>query len=299
MTTPCSALSESLSEDLGATAPSERGYLIVEQPGPWGRDALAESALPTEISGALAARAKEAGVRVQVVRRGQGRYAMPLRLAWTCCVTPGRRFLERLTLDDPAELLDLDLSGVADGRPTGVGRLERDPLFLVCTHGTRDPCCAKRGLPLARAVYGAARARTWQTSHLGGHRFAATMACLPLGAWLGRVPAASAGHVVAACREHRLSLEHLRGRAGLPASAQAAEIALRRAEHLSGADDVATEHLHRDDQTDTHHISLSAHGRRWEATARCVPTGETRPLSCGAGAKVEDPGRWEVGLREV
>jgi hypothetical protein len=174
--------------------------------------------------------------------------------------------------------------------PTGRGTLQREPLLLCCTHSTRDPCCARRGIPLHRAL-SATGAETWHASHLGGHRFAATMAALPLGAWLGRVPAAAAGDVVALLRDGRLPLDHLRGRAGLPAAAQAAEAALRRRLGLDRVEDLTFEAFAQGVASFT-----DADGRRHAVGVEWVPTGRERAVSCGPGAKTEDPGRFEVRL---
>jgi hypothetical protein len=245
----CAALSLELDEDMAGTAPSERGVLVLEIPGPWGRDVLSESRLGTELGAAIEAKAKAAGFRVQGVRRQHRRYETTRPHAWVAGVG---RYLEHFVLDELPDLLDLDLD---PERPTGMGELEDEPLFLVCTHSTRDACCARRGLPLAREVLRAAPGRTWHSSHLGGHRFAATMACLPLGAWLGRVPPERAQEVVAACRAGEPPRELLRGIAGQSPADQAAQI----------------------------------HG----GPVRHVPTGRARPFSCGHSAKEEDPGRWE------
>lgn len=266
----CAALSLELDEDMAGTAPSERGVLVLEIPGPWGRDAFTESRLGAELGEAIARKAKAAGLRVQAVRRQHRRYEVDRPHAWLAGIG---RFLEAFTLDRPADLLDLDLRHDA---PTGDGTLEDEPLFLVCTHSTRDACCARRGLPLAREVMRAAPGRTWHASHLGGHRFAPTMACLPLGAWLGRVAPDEAAEVVAACRAGAPPVAHLRGMAGLPAIAQAAQVAAGGAA-VAGVDG---------------EVVRFEDGRA--LTMRYVPTGRVRPLSCGLSPKEEDPGRWEV-----
>lgn len=284
---PCSERSVALGEDLGATAPAEPGVLVVEQPGPWGRDALHQSGLRPHAA-AIEAHAAAAGFKVLVVRRQTRRYAVDRRSAWVAGLVPGSRFLERLELADPTELLELDLQ---PDRPTGAGSLLDAPLLLACTHSTRDACCARRGLPLARTLL-AAGGHAWHASHLGGHRFAATMAVLPHGLWLGRVATQDAASILATVTAGRIPLSHLRGRAGVPAAVQAAEIALRTEQGLDGLDDVAVlEH-------DGDHVHLRAtDGRTWRATAVHRPTGEVRAVSCGAGAKREDPGRWDVALQ--
>lgn len=282
---PCAERSEALGEDPSGTAPEERAVLVIEQSGPWGRDAVSESGL-RPVADELDARAKAAGVRIQVVRRITRRYVGERRGVWLAGVAPGERFLERLEVGDPAELLDLPLGVV----PMGAGEPVDGPLLLCCTHSTRDPCCARRGLPLHRAL-GAAGGEPWHASHLGGHRFAATMAALPLGVWLGRVPAQDAAEVVALLREDRLPLPYLRGLAGRPAAVQAAEIAVRRHTGLDGIDDLVV------DRREGDHVVLTARdGRRFAVTVRHVPTGEVRAVSCGPDAKREDPGRFEVVL---
>lgn len=284
---PCSERSLALGEDLGATAPAQRGVLVIEQPGPWGRDALHESGLRPHAE-ALEAHASAAGFKLLVARRQTRRYAIERRSAWVAGMVPGSRFLERLELGDPRELLELDLR---PDRPTGAGALADAPLLLACTHSTRDACCARRGLPLARALV-AAGGHAWHSSHLGGHRFAATMAVLPHGLWLGRVAAGQATEVLATIGADRIPLAHLRGRAGAPAAVQAAEIALRSRHAIDGLDDVTVLEHAGDD------VRLRASdGRTWQATAVHRPSGRVRAVSCGPDAKREDPGRWEVTLQ--
>lgn len=276
ITLPCSELSESLAEDMTGTAPAEGRILVVEQSGPWGRDAVAESGLRL-IAPDLQLKAKAAGARIQVVRRSTRRYSAARLHAWIADVR--RNTLARFEVTASYELLDLDFEAP---------ETQREPLLLSCTHSTRDPCCARRGLPLHRALR-TAGADVWHASHLGGHRFAPTMAVLPAGLWLGRVPPEEAPQILETLREGRIPLPYMRGRASLPPAAQAAELAIRRAEGLDRLDDVTT--TARDDAE----VEVNASdGRRWTVSVRHEPTARARPLSCGAAAKVEDPGRWVV-----
>ncbi len=52
----------------------------------------------------------------------------------------------------------------------------------------------------------------WESTHVGGDRFAATMVCLPSGIYYGRVTAEAAEHIVAEHDHGRVVLEHYRGR---------------------------------------------------------------------------------------
>ena len=112
------------------------------------------------------------------------------------------------------------------------------PLYAVCTHGKRDPCCARRGRPLARALRAARPDETWEIGHIGGHRFAATFLAFPHGLCFGRVPAARGPEIVAALEAGEIVLEHFRGRAGDPPVVQAADVLVRRRLGLRGIDDV-------------------------------------------------------------
>ena len=63
---------------------------------------------------------------------------------------------------------------------------------LVCTHGANDVCCGKYGYPLydrlrARADESGGTLRVRRTSHIGGHRFAATLMDFPEGRYWGHL----------------------------------------------------------------------------------------------------------------
>ena len=216
----CSELSLALGESLHATATYAPTWLLIEETRPWGRKAVAEAGF-----GALEARAKEAGVRVALVRPFRRRPAGPSRIFRVSC-TPPEPFVEAL-----AEV-DLDARGERiDG-----------PLYLVCTNGRRDVCCGRAGRELARVLGPELGDRLWETSHIGGHRFAPNLVCLPEGLVYGRLDAEAVRRVVAAHRAGRLVLEHFRGRSSLEPAAQAADFFARQATgRLRIEDDPAAE----------------------------------------------------------
>ncbi len=90
------------------------------------------------------------------------------------------RLLNDTAPDEDLKQYCHDISGVRD--------------ILVCTHGSRDACCARFGYQVYRKLrdeYASAsdgNLRVWRTSHTGGHRFAPTLIDLPEGrywAWVG------------------------------------------------------------------------------------------------------------------
>jgi hypothetical protein len=197
-----------------ATAPPARRWLLLEQPGPWGRDALLESRFDQQVAPRLAARAREAGVRVQLVRRPGDRLSDSGRRWAVADTTPGVETVWWSTRTADAELLDAPWDG-------SVGTPSQTPTYLVCTHGAHDVCCAVRGRPLARSLP-ADPGDVWETSHLGGDRFAANVLVLPHGHVYGQVPD-DGEELVYATEQGQVVLPWLRGRAGLTAPAQAAQ----------------------------------------------------------------------------
>jgi hypothetical protein len=139
-------------------------------------------------------------------------------------------------VDDPADLLDLDLPSLVRRRFEGFGEPVEGPLFLVCTHGKHDPCCARRGAPLYRAL--ATLPEAWECTHIGGDRFAGNLVCFPHGLYFGRVSPAAAPEVARAYREGRIDLRHYRGRSAFSPPVQVAEQVVRERGGLDGVDDL-------------------------------------------------------------
>jgi hypothetical protein len=199
---------------LGTAFPAAR-LLLVEQPFPWGPEGLRTSRFERETALALEARGREVGVRVQAIR-GLGRDPDRLARRWTSVDTrDASRSMRSGEFGHDAELLELPLDGSA-------GEPDPEPLYLVCTHGRHDPCCAERGRPVIARLTAARPGRVWQASHLGGCRFAPTVLALPDGTMYGRVPPHAVEDLVAATDAGEVMLELLRGRIGLAPAAQAA-----------------------------------------------------------------------------
>jgi hypothetical protein len=223
----CSAASLARDEPLAGTASTFRRFLLAEFPGPWGIDALRDSRLPTDLGLALKRRCKGLGIRPLLIRRhgrspGGGRMQV-----FAAYADPDRPWMESVEIDSPEGLLDLDLEALGEGRSLGLDRWEA-PLFLTCTHGRHDTCCAERGRPVARALFYSHPNEAWEVSHIGGDRFAGNVLVLPHGLYYGRLDPECAAKMAVYHHEGRLDVEHLRGRSGYPWPVQAAEIFLLR-----------------------------------------------------------------------
>lgn len=218
----CSFAAELRGDPLSGTAAPARGFLLIEQPGPWGRLALVESRLDPAVGAAVGGRAVATGLRTLLIRRpGRDEGGTPRHRQWAVVdSTPLQESIRWGTFGRDEELLDLPLDGSA-GTPS------QDPCYLVCTHGRHDACCAIRGRPVAAALALQRAHQVWECSHLGGDRFAANLLVLPHGFSYGRVDGDAAHGVAQAHERGEVCLPWLRGRACFAPPAQAAQILAR------------------------------------------------------------------------
>jgi hypothetical protein len=209
------------------TASTVRAFLLLENPGPWGVNALRDARLPDGLGEELVQRATASRVRVLLVRRPGRRLASDRIRVLAAYAHHSRPWMETTELADIHEVHDLDVEALGAGRSMGLTP-HHDPVFAVCTHGRHDTCCAERGRPVAAGLAAVHPENTWEVSHIGGDRFAANLLVLPHGLYYGRLDPAAAVGVADAHLGGRVDLEHLRGRSGMAMSLQAAEIELRR-----------------------------------------------------------------------
>lgn len=212
-------------EPLAGTAPNDPAYLLIEYTGHWGKKALAESRLPESVRAGLADDSARSGVRVQLIQRHRRSKPSSGIRVFAVYAGPQAPWTETAVLYSPEQLLDLDLEALAGGCSQGLEPHD-EPLFLVCTNGRRDACCAELGRPLVAALDEAWPEQTWETTHLGGHRFAGAMLTLPHGLSYGRVTAEAGLEIAARAQRGELELTHLRGRTAYPGAVQAAEVAI-------------------------------------------------------------------------
>lgn len=292
---PCADASDAFEEDLAGTASTVRSWLLVEQDGPWGIDALHDSRLPPAVARTLEQRCRRARVRPLLIRGNAGEAGRPGVRVFAVHTTRRRTWAETTVLDDVAGAADIDIAALGAGDSPGLDPHDR-PLALVCTNGRHDRCCASRGIPVARALRASHPDITWECSHVGGDRFAGNLVLLPDGVYYGRVRPEDAATVVADHLEGRLALDHLRGRSTVAFVVQAAEIALRRRLGATGIDDVAVVSAHRDGNETTARFAVD--GRVWAVRMRTA-AGAPRRLTCRAGDDHAPPVHTPVAVREV
>jgi hypothetical protein len=215
----CSFAAELRGDPLVGTAAPALGFFLVEQPGPWGRHALTDSRLDPGVGRALSSRAVAAGLRVLLIRR-PGRERRVRRHHRRYAVVdsrPGSEGSQWGEYDADRELLDVPLE-----RDAGVAT-SYDPIYLVCTHGRHDTCCAMRGRPVAAALARVRPDQTWECSHVGGDRFAANVIALPHGVYYGRADVGDIVELATAHERGEVVPSKLRGRSRWLPAAQAAQ----------------------------------------------------------------------------
>lgn len=217
---------------VGTAAPAG-GFLLVEQPGGWGRQALISSNLDPDVGRALSDRAIAAGLRALLIRR-PGRAEPPGRRRWAVVRSrPGNERTWWGSFDRDDELLSVPFDGSA-GDPSG------QPVFLVCAHGRHDTCCAVEGRPVAARLAQLRPGQVWECSHVGGDRFAANVVALPYGLYFGRVTVDAVPSLVESVEAGELVPELLRGRSVDVPAAQAALAHVRQMLGEKGIDALQT-----------------------------------------------------------
>jgi hypothetical protein len=260
------------------------GWVVVEQPGPWGAKAPTQSHLNPVFGGAFDQECKKVDVRFGLIR-SPGRHSDAVersRQVFVASTRPGLTWLLGGCVTDPTDLAGLDLDAVSRGdRATVIASLPalapvESPIALVCTNGKRDECCALLGRPLVAGLAEIAPGRIWEANHLGGHRFAPTATFLPAGVMHGHLTTETAVTVLEAAGRGETVLTGLRGRSTWSKRGQVAEIAVRR---LIGELDLDALSVAGEDADAV--VVRHADGRSWTVPVTSAPADPPRPDSCG------------------
>ena len=280
----CAEQCRAAAEPQAGTAPeATAGWLLIEHPGPW-----PAYGHPPDLPAALAAAADRLlglGVRPQLIRRTDrpGRRPRGAPAVFLAGGDARGRWLERL---DPEALTGRQAAAALRPRALraprgpGLGR-PAGPLLLVCTHGRREVCCARYGRPVALALAARYGPAVWETTHVGGDRFAANLVLLPQGAYFGRLDPASAVRVAGLALAGILDLTAYRGTAGRTASRQSAEWHLRRAVDEPRLD--ALRPLPPLPGDGPHRHRFAHAGLRYAVQVEPCTADRPRPLSCAEG----------------
>lgn len=296
----CSEADLAVADDQRGSAATFDRYLLIEHHAAFGRDAATDAVRAVygaETDDVLAID----GLRPFAIR--------PIGRAGTGGSRPGfigrdesggsrPRFVGRT--GTRGSLVELDAAPSVDDlrAPDIVTRSTAEPLFAVCTNGSRDRCCAIKGRDLSAGLHRTlddpeADARVVEISHLGGHRFAPTMLVLPWGYSYGRLDLDSALEIAYAAQDGLIHPEKLRGRADLPPAAQVADTIWRT--ELGPAPITAVEILRSEFHDGLHTVSALVQGREEHLRLRSSPGPVIDATACGGKpiAAVD----WQISAR--
>lgn len=292
----CSSRSRDAGENLFGTASAYGIFIAIEYNTPWTSDKDA-GFISRAFQGANRERwdalwESLPNPRLQLIRqRGQSTDAdgFTVYIAIPDELTPR---LYQFQLFAYSQIFDLNLSQLLTSEIDHANSRIHDPLYLICTHARYDPCCARHGLPAYKGFSEATRASSvWQSSHIGGHRFAGTGVILPYGVYYGRIEREDIPIIVEASEAGEVVLDYYRGRASYSTIEQSAEYFLRREtnklrldafQHVSTIQqdrfhwEVQFEELGANKQ---HNIRLKVEQSTWAIPSSCsTPEESTRPI---------------------
>jgi hypothetical protein len=209
----CAAESRGNGESVYGTVARIRSWLLLEYQGVWRRRAIEDSLLlPDEVKRYIRVLEQHGGVDRSLLIRREHKRSGPLH-CFSVLSCEDRPRMSQVLLSDYEELPKAQASA------TPVDGL----MFAVCTHGGRDKCCAKFGLPVYAAFRNRVGERAWQCSHVGGDRFAGNVVVFPHGIYYGRVGPQDVPEIVRRSELGEVWLPGYRGRSCFRRAVQVAE----------------------------------------------------------------------------
>lgn len=216
MTMTCALESRAAAETLAGTFKPADTFFLIESSlpdyGGWGGDAVKSAAASGTFAPFLAHLQSAPRAKALFIRKPQSRG----KNFYIALANQAQPKLYHTALAEYDELLQLDISSLAaDATPRVNGREldEIGELYTVCTNGRHDPCCAAHGAPVYHELVAqAGDERVWQTTHIGGHRMAATLIAFPHGIVYGHVDPPDVEAIVSNQRAGYMLTHKYRGR---------------------------------------------------------------------------------------
>jgi hypothetical protein len=231
----CAQASLDAGESVFGTAVNADIWLLIENSEPWGRNAVKDSSMPQAVKDHLASLSRTSKrIRVQLIKQGS-RTKFP-RQVFIGFTRQRGAYLMHSQIGSYEELLRLNAESLLRCEIALEHRRVETPIFLVCTHGVHDKCCAKFGFATYKVMREMARDSVWQTSHVGGDRFASNVISFPSGVYYGHVDDTDARAIIDAETRGEIYLDRYRGRTCFGTHGQIAEYFVRRESGIRGVE---------------------------------------------------------------
>ncbi|MBO0795158.1 MAG: hypothetical protein J2P36_30040 [Ktedonobacteraceae bacterium] len=224
----CAQISEQIGDPIIGLAPHAGTWIMLENTDPWEWSAVLNNRLPDPVQRWYADTANNYATNHTIaifIRQ----HLKPLdRIRCFVAITEEHReALYRFEFQHYEELLDLDLAAIRAGHPQYEHYRTDKPIYLICTNGKHDACCAKFGMPVQKEAARLCGDQVWHCSHIGHDHFAANLLSFPHGVFYSRVRVPDVAPLLEADRAGKLYLPKVRGRTKYTNVVQAAEILLR------------------------------------------------------------------------
>ena len=223
--TLCFESSLNSNEEMYGTAPRVDVWFMLEYRGHWSGSAFKDSKIPKAVKSHLNKELKTAkNSRLQLIKK-QKNPENDLKF-YVALSDENSPRLYKFKFSNYEDLLSLKIKKILKSDK----HLTQEKIYMICTNGEYDTCCGKFGMPvyldLAKGRYGP---QTWESNHIGGHRFASTFVCFPHGLVYGRIREGKiAEGLIKQYERGEVNISSYRGRSCHSGEVQAAEYHLRK-----------------------------------------------------------------------
>ncbi len=272
----CSDVSQNLDEPLLATAGPKRLWILLQDHSAWGVKAFDECDLSEQTKAYLKGLFTDQAPNIVLIRNSADKQ-LDKKALFVVHADEREPSIYQYDWRSEDDLYDLPL---VDAVNKTLPANTFEALYLICTNGKRDKCCAKYGMPLYNELKPLLGRQVWQSSHLGGDRFAANLLCLPHGVLYGRMGLDLAQKAIIAYEKGLLSLDGLRGRACYSKPVQAAEYYLREAQKIERLDELVLQSVVQADTLFT--VVFDVAGKSFDLCLKQSFQEPSRKLTCRA-----------------
>lgn len=184
----CSAASRYFKEQLAGTASNCSTFILVEYSNPFPQK-VTDTTINQDWLKKLQSLARSLNGKLVLIRNRKSNFK-DCKIIFVDCKRCAY-FIIHSTVDTCHSIRLQDYIDAPDVR------WQNDPFFVICTNGKKDKCCAKFGFPVFKFFESFnADVSVWESSHLGGDRFAANVVAMPFGIYYGHVAVEDVGHIM-------------------------------------------------------------------------------------------------------